>query len=302
LEDSVRLFLLDRQAARATAKTIQTYSYVLNSFSEWLLSHGVSDVSHMLAQHIRAYLVHLQEKGHKDTTQHCHARVIRTWCNWLVAEGDLAQSPMARVKMPRLEQRIPPPFSRDDIVALLGACNRHDPMGARNQAIILCLLDSGLRAEEFVKLQIGDVNMTTGLVTVLGKGHKQRTVRLGAKARAAIRRMLAFRRNTGPNEPLWTVHFEQGALTLHGLQIMLHRLGERAGVVPCSPHRFRRTFALWCLRAGMNLHDLRLLMGHSQVSILARYLALGGEDVERVHEKYSPVDRGFQGRDYSGKV
>ena len=77
---------------------------------------------------------------------------------------------------------------------------------------------------------------------------------------------------------------------MHGLQTVLVRLGKRAGVKPCAPHRFRRTFALWCLRDGMDLHSLRLLMGHASLDILQRYLALAGEDVERAHRAHSPAD------------
>jgi integrase/recombinase XerD len=66
-------------------------------------------------------------------------------------------------------------------------------------------------------------------------------------------------------------------------------LGERAKVSPCHPHRFRRTFALWCLRHGMDLHSLRLLMGHSSLAVFQRYLALAGEDIERAHRLHSPV-------------
>ena len=54
---------------------------------------------------------------------------------------------------------------------------------------------------------------------------------------------------------------------------------------------FRRTFALWCMRDGMDLHTLRMLMGHSDLSVLQRHLALAGEDIERAHKAHSPVDK-----------
>jgi integrase/recombinase XerD len=73
--------------------------------------------------------------------------------------------------------------------------------------------------------------------------------------------------------------------------MLCKRLGEKAGVIPCYPHRFRRTFALWCLRDGMDLHSLRVLMGHSSLAVLQRYLALAGEDIERAHKLHSPVDK-----------
>ncbi len=60
---------------------------------------------------------------------------------------------------------------------------------------------------------------------------------------------------------------------------------------PCNPHRFRRTFALWMLRDGCDLHTLRLFMGHSDLTVLQRYLAIAGEDLERAHREHGPVDR-----------
>lgn len=155
------------------------------------------------------------------------------------------------------------------------------------------LLDTGLRAVEFCGLNIGDIDMRSGLTTISGKGRKMRQVRVGSKARKAILRMLGHREHGTNGQPLWASYTghrqEYGRLTVSGLQTLLYRLGRRAGVMPCSPHRFRRTFALWCLRDGMDLHSLRMLMGHSSLTVLQRYLALAGEDIERAHVAHRPA-------------
>jgi site-specific recombinase XerD len=196
---------------------------------------------------------------------------------------------MKRMEMPRLDQCVPPPFSPEDIRKLLVACNRKTDTGLRDYAIMLCLLDSGLRLAEFASLRLSDVNMRTGIVRVRkGTGGKQRQTRFGGKARGALVRFLGTRQ-CEPGEPLW-------GLSARGIQIMLYRLGKRTGVRPCGPHRFRRTFALWCLRDGMDLHSLRVLMGHSDLSILQRYLALAGEDIEHAHIAHSPADTLLTGR------
>lgn len=287
-------FLLDREAARCTPKTLAHYKYTLGSFVTWLQERALESPQQITSNHIRSYLVGLQRRGLKDTTQHAHARGIKTWLRWLVDEGQLEDSPMRRVSMPRLEKRIPPPFTPDEIRALLAACSSKTPSGMRDRAMILALLDSGLRASEFVSLAVNSLDVGSGLVTVLGKGRKQRTVRFGAQTRKAVLRYLGSRENVTPDSPLWVAYRkggpERGRLTLRGLEIALRRLGERARVTPCHPHKFRRTFALWCLRDGMDLHSLRLLMGHSSLAVLQRYLALAGEDIERAHKLHSPVD------------
>jgi integrase/recombinase XerD len=294
LDILVQAFLLAKQAQRCTAKTQEHYSYTLGAFTVFLKSQGVQDIKHVTPTHIRSYLVSLQRRGLKDTTQHAHARGVKAWLNWLAAEGDLDESPMKRVAMPKLEGRIPPPFTREDIGKLLAVCNTKTVLGGRNAAIVLTLLDTGLRAAEFCSLRIGDVNMRTGVTLVMGKGQKQRQVRIGNKARGAILRMLAYRSDARPGEPLWMAYSlqtrERGALSVHGLQSAIIRLGRAAGVRPCGPHRFRRTFALWCLRDGMDLEHLRKLMGHSTLAVLQRYLALTGEDIERAHAAHSPAD------------
>ena len=109
--------------------------------------------------------------------------------------------------------------------------------------------------------------------------------------------MLALRADAMDGQPLWMANSLQGRatgpLSVHGLQTMPVRLGKKADIMPCSPHRFRRTFALWMLRDGCDLHSLRMLMGHSSLVVLRRYLALAGEDVERAHAAHSPGDRLF---------
>ena len=201
---------------------------------------------------------------------------------------------MRRVAMPRLEQRIPEPFTIEDIRKLLAACDRRTPRGARDYALVLVALDSGLRLAELASLKVGDIDMHTGVVSVIGKGRKQRQAVVGAKARAALLKMQALC-GSNPGEGLWPAFNWRGErtgyLTRHGVQLAFVRLGRKAGVAPCGPHRFRRTFALWSLRHGMDLHSLRLLMGHSDLTVLTRYLKLAGEDLQRAHKQHSPVDR-----------
>lgn len=296
LEAAMQGFILDRQAAGCAPKTIVNYRYVLGYLVSWLQHHGATEVSGITPRHLRGYLVHLRRRGLKASTVHAHARGIKAWLNWLVREGDLGVSPMRNVAMPRLERRIPPPFSPLDVRKLLAACERRTAIGARNYAIVLTLLDTGLRAAEFLSLRLGDVDMRSGLATVVGKGHKMRQVRVGSRARSAVLRMLGFRGEVHNGDPLWIgyntlLRIERGGLGVGGLQASLKRLGQKAGVMPANPHRFRRTFALWCLRDGMDLHSLRMLMGHSSLAVLQRYLALAGEDIERAHKAHSPVDR-----------
>jgi len=143
------------------------------------------------------------------------------------------------------------------------------------------------------------VDLRSGAVRVIhGKGGRDRTCYLGAKARQALVKYLRARPRmllSGASAPVYTgalwlsVNTGQ-ALTACGLAQVLQRLGERAGVAHCHPHTFRRTCALWSLRAGMSVYHLQAIMGHSDLETLRRYLALVESDAEEAHRRFGAVD------------
>ena len=123
-----------------------------------------------------------------------------------------------------------------------------------------------------------------------GKGRKQRVAFLGSRARKALLKYFMARGEVNPDGPLWPSMHTGKRLTDSGLRLMLRRLGRRAEVAHCNPHTFRRTFALWSLRSGMNIYALQQIMGHSDLQILRRYLALVEEDLHDAHKKHGAVD------------
>ncbi len=166
-----------------------------------------------------------------------------------------------------------------------------------NCAVVRMFLDSGLRISEVGSLRIADVESGTGEITVTGKGGKRRRVYLGRDARRAVRRYLEVqRRGAKPEEPLFLA--EGGtrsgeAMTRSGFTQVIRKLGQVAGVqgVRCSPHTFRHTFAIEFLRAGGNVYELQVLMGHESLEILRRYVLITQTDAEAAHRRASPGDR-----------
>lgn len=161
-----------------------------------------------------------------------------------VREKLLTESPMAAVIMPKVDKRILPSFATTDISRLLKACTLE-----RDEAIVLLLLDSGMRAAELVNLDGDDIDLKTGNITIRkGKGGKDRVVYLGAKARKQISRYYLERDTPGEHEPVFLGESAKslGRLTQSGLNQMLQRLGKRAEVEHCSvaavsqPGRCRR--------------------------------------------------------------
>jgi site-specific recombinase XerD len=245
-------------------------------------------VGEVTADQLRAYLVELQGRNLAPRTVHHHASAARTLFSFLEYEGLLpAGNPMRRVKMPRLPKELLPALTPEDVRALLTACDCE-----RDRAFVLFLLDTGVRASECAALNIADVNITTGAVMVrAGKGRKDRMVYVGSRARKGLLRYLAERGPAQPGAALWVSLGREERLTTWGLRQILERLSVRSGVRPVNPHTFRRTFALWSLRAGMDLVRLAAIMGHSDIKILQRYLKVAEQDLQAAHDAHGAVDK-----------
>ena len=201
---------------------------------------------------------------------------------------------MRKLKMKKPRQEPLEPADLNAVRAMIADCavalNKADCkfLGIRDKAILLMLLDTGLRASELLSLTPGNINPVTGVIQLIqGKGGKSRTVYIGRKARQALRRYL---REVNPDGFLW-VNISGEPLTRSGLRQMLQERAKRAGVAYQTAHSFRRLFALSMLRAGVDIYSLQLLMGHADIQVLRRYLKLTDQDTLAAHIKGSPVDK-----------
>ena len=164
----------------------------------------------------------------------------------------------------------------------------------RDRAILLLLLDTGLRVAEAAGIRLGDLR-PDGSVKVLGKGAKERIVPIGSTARGAIVRYLGQRGPGAPDAPLFLGR--RGALDWRGMQQVLKRLKTRAGITGrCSPHSLRHTFARSYLVNGGDAFSLQQILGHTTLDMVKRYVSLADADVAAKHRVASPADRLIGGR------
>ena len=182
-------FMIAQEAARHSPLTLQWYSKRLGRFMAFLFERGITAPENITPTDCRAFLVDLEREGLSANTVHGSAQAVKTFCRFLEREGFAPQNAMARVTMPKVPKVIMPAFSIEDVRGLLRACR-----SPRDTAIVLCLLDSGCRAAEFCALRVQDVDLRSGSVRVIhGKGGKDRTCYLGAKARQALVKYLRAR-------------------------------------------------------------------------------------------------------------
>jgi site-specific recombinase XerD len=278
-------FLLSREAQGVSPGTLRFYGDKLNPFIAFCERTGAPTIDCVTAALVRTFLVELQRAERTPWTLHGHARAIKTFLRFCAADELIERAPV--FVMPKLPKQIMPAFTGAEVRKLLAACTT-----LRDRCIVLVLLDTGLRASELLALNVDDIEAATGLAHVWGgKGGKDRTVYLSARTRRELGRMWREADAAGPHTPLWVNARTELRLTDSGLRQLLERLGRRAGVEHCHPHTFRRTFALTCLREGMNIYVLARLMGHADITVLRQYLDLVQSDLEAAHRAASPVER-----------
>ena len=145
--------------------------------------------------------------------------------------------------MPRVPEQLVRSLREPDIRALLSAIDTGSEQPDRDRALVLLLLDTGIRLSEAASLSVHDVDFLEGRCRVMGKGAKERVVPIGRKARRAVRQMLARRGKPGASAPLFA-GADGRPLAPHGFQQVIRRLSARADLsVRCSPHILRHTFA-----------------------------------------------------------
>lgn len=289
LQRDIAAFITDRKAQGFAPKTIAFYRSELALWADYLANRHIADIPQITPTHIREYLLHQAERR-KPASVHCSYRAIRAFLRWYETEYEPADwaNPIRRVRPPKLPQEVLQPADLEHVKAMLATCRRRTFTDIRDKAILLCLLDTGLRAAEFLNLDAQDVNLETGtLIVRRGKGGKFRTAFLGRKATRAV--LDYIRRCTQGDGPLWlTTSGER--LTYWGLRQILRRRAGWAGVPMPTAHSFRRAFALLALRRGLDLVSLQKLLGHADLSVIRRYLAQTEADLREAHARASPVD------------
>jgi len=317
LVKAIHGFLQHKAAEALSPRTLEGYEHDLNT---WLSQVGDVDIGSITTQDLRSYLAWLRtDYKPRRVSGSDHPLAAKTLRNrwvtlaafftWASTEIGIP-NPMKAIPAPRFEEAPVEPFTKEEIEALLKACEfcheakttdrRRFTMrrstGKRDRALILTLLDTGLRASELCALTIEDVDQKTGHVEVKhgvtggAKGGKGRVVYLGKATRRALWLYLTSREDgEDPEAPVFIGKFSR-PLNRNSLRQVIASLGERAQVKHCHPHRFRHTFAITYLRSGGDLFTLQALLGHSTLEMVQHYARIAQIDVEKVHRRASPAD------------
>lgn len=277
---------------RRSDRTRDLYRQAVTRLERWLAAEDRDDdVAAVDTKQIRAYLTYLDGEVGPGTVA-LHYRHLRAFWNWLVKEGEIDASPMARIGAPSVPDVPPEVLTAAEIEALFATCKGRGFIERRDRAILMTFADTGCRLGEVAGARVDDLNREYRTLTVRGKGDKTRVVALGDTAMDALARYLRSRRahKDAASDAMWLGRY--GAMTGSGVAQTLKRRGEEAGIEGLHPHRFRHTFAHEWLAAGGQESDLMMLAGWSSPAMIRRYGRSAAADRARdAHRRLSPVDR-----------
>jgi site-specific recombinase XerD len=277
LEMLINHFIASK-ALSVSPRTLEWYHYNLGPLADALGQYNAVQVT---TEDLEAFLAS-QAPGRSARTLEGFHTALRALFNWALERGKIFTNPMAPIKGRRARRKIPEIFSNAQIRDLLAAAGNR-----RDRAILLILLDTGLRRNELLSLDIEDLDLEEGWLKIHGKGDKDRFVPIGDIAGAALGEMLLDHPRTGP----LFLNCHGLRLQKGGLRAMLLRLRDQARLsCRVHPHKFRHTFARNYLQRG-DLESLRDILGHEDIRITAEiYGSFTRARLKEQHRRCSPVD------------
>ena len=241
---------------------------------------------------IREYLAELQRLGMSSRTLARRLAALRSFFKYLHARGICKTNPAKMVSARKLGKPLPHVLAVDEVGRLVEAPDVSTVLGKRDRAILETLYSTGVRAGELVALQLNQVDLISGTVTVLGKGRKERMALLGSPAVKALRDYLAVRPELAKDKGVRHVFVNNrgGPLTTRSVQRIVHKYAVKT--LPThrdvSPHTLRHSFATHMLNRGADLRSVQELLGHASLTSTQIYTHLTTERLKEVYKRAHP--------------
>ena len=276
LREAVLAFLTAKRAANRSARTVDWYEYELGIFQAWI---GPIELKQIEPFAIDAYLAHERSRGLKGSSLNARYRSLRAFLNWAKQRGYLSVNPIDHVEEPKAGNLKPDHVRFEDFAQFLARIPADDTawwVDHRDRLIVHLLFWSGMRANELLQLRLSDVRLDRRTIMIrAGKGNKTRIVPMAPDVPGILNTYL-YSRPVWPDDPGHLFYAAmgktvKGKLTIAGLQQLLRRRCDYAGLPRYLPHAWRHGFAMHMLEYGADLGWISDVMGHADERITRRY-------------------------------
>ncbi len=310
----IEAYIQDHIGGNSSEKTLEWHRTALGLLRHFLEEElDITLIDEVEADDISAWFAHLRStpgargKVRSERTIQTYARSARAFFHWLVRRGTLQSNPFERVVFPKVGRPLIQTITTEEFEQLLLACAPPHETGpyaeraaVRNRAILWLLYDTGIRVSELTHLHVSDLDRKKGVVTVLGKGAKERRVALGQNCLRNLSYYLDKHRPDAAELAEWGSAGEdhlflsetRQPLTKNGMEMLFKRLRTRAGITDkrVSPHILRHTFAMNYLIKSNDPFSLQELLGHEDLTTVLNYIHMNDTILQEQKRKYSPGD------------
>jgi len=280
----------------ASAHTLRAYRRDLQDLVTFLA--GLSDaerltVVELTTARLRLYLASLHQRGLSRRSIARHLASLRSFLKFLLWQGMLKRNPAVGLRTPKLSRQLPKFLTIEQTERLLAAPDASQPLGARDRAIPETLYSCGLRVSELVGLNLADLDFERRIVTVRGKGRRERIVPVGSHAIRAIRHWLKLRGQlaAGGRMDLEALFLNKNGrrISTRSVARILEKYLKQAGIAAeASPHTLRHSFATHMLERGADVRCVQELLGHASLSTTQVYTHVTAARMREVYQRSHP--------------
>lgn len=273
--------------------TLSAYRNDLAGFALWL-TQNKQKLTIVETVDIQDFLYVEFKLGKKGRSAARLVSSLKRFYQYQLREGRITQDPSALVEMPKLDKPLPKIISEEQIIDLLDAPDKTNPVGIRDIAMLETLYATGLRVSELINLQMSQMTLDPGVVRIIGKGGKERLVPLGESAIEAI---LYYMKTARPElmqgHGLTNAVFvtrRGSAMTRQAFWYLIKRYAKIVGIDEnvMSPHTLRHAFASHLLNHGADLRVVQMLLGHSDISTTQIYTHITDQRLKNLYHAHHP--------------
>lgn len=265
-------FLIEQQVRGNSPKTQKHYFRCLGLF-ERFQSPKNPDISAVSVSDCKAYYIHLSNRNVSSVTVQTYIRALRAFLSWCYLEGYISENIPKKFRLPKAQKKKIDILTDSEVEQLFRCLSGRDFISIRNYCIVALMIDSGLRLNEVVTIRRDKIHIAEGYAIVNGKGNKERFVPLGLNSKRALLRYCAIVPNKEKETPLF-VKDTLIPIKESTVKQLFRRLKVQADIPRLHPHLLRHSFATRYLENGGDIYSLQLILGHTSLEMVKKYVHL----------------------------
>ncbi len=279
-------------------QTLKAYGRDLAAFRDHVAAAGITEPRKVTEHHVRALVAARHRQGLGGRSLQRLLSALRSFYRFLLREGVVEHNPAKGVRAPRSGRKLPATLDPDTLNTLL-SFPAETPIAIRDKAMMELFYSSGLRLSEVAGLTWDRLDLGSGMVTVRGKGNRQRMVPVGRQAAAALKSWRGVRADMAPfSEPHVFVSRQGNPLAVRSIQARITHWARHQGLPQhVHPHLLRHSFASHMLESSGDLRAVQELLGHADIATTQVYTHLDFQHLAEVYDKAHPRARKKSGDD-----